>query len=38
MSLLKKTIVLFPLLIMVTIFLIRAFLTSDVKTQNLVSM
>ena len=36
MSLLKKTIVFFPLLIMVVIFLIKAYLTTDVKTQQLV--
>ena len=36
MSLLKKTIVFFPLLIMVVIFLIKAYLTTDVKTQQMV--
>ncbi len=39
MSLLKKTIVFFPLLIMVVIFLIKAYLTTDpVKTQHVVRL
>ncbi len=36
MSLLKKTIVLFPLLIMIVIFLVRAYLTTDTKAAQLV--
>jgi hypothetical protein len=36
MSILKKTIVLLPLLIMIVIFLVKAYLTTDTKTSEAV--